>query len=148
MLEVIVFLVVALPIAWLVSEFIGKTLVRVVLGVAAIAMTFGVAWIVGSLDRLHSNIYFGAATKDLIHNTIVELENGNTERVLCELKNLRSEFQPSYETRDNYDTLVAKYVNAVADSPVFHERGVPGWADESVTQEVNPDQRDEGETKP
>lgn len=148
MFELILFLVVALPIAWLVAEFIAKTAVRVGLGVATIAMAFGVAWIVGSLDRLQSNIYFGAATKDLIHNTIIELENGNTERVLSELKNLRSEFYPSYETRDDYDTLVANYVNAVSDSPVIHERGLPGWADDYATPKVPPDQPDGSVTKP
>jgi hypothetical protein len=148
MLQLILVLVVTLPIAWLASEFMAKTAVRVGLGVAAIAMSFAVAWIVGSLDRLQSNTYFGDATKDLIQNTIVELENGNADRVLLELKNLRSQFHPNYETRDDYDRLVAKYVNAVADSPVIHERGVPGWADEYVPQEVTPDQSEEGVTRP
>jgi hypothetical protein len=64
MLELVLFLVVALPIAWLVSEFIAKTAVRIGLGVATMAMAFGVAWIVGSLDRLQSNVYFGSATKE------------------------------------------------------------------------------------
>jgi len=93
-------------------------------------MSFGVAWIVGSLDRLDSNTWFGAATKDLIQNTIVELENGNDERVLTELRVLRSKFHPTYESRADYDKLVAEYVNAVSDTPILHERGDPRWVDE------------------
>ena len=142
MFELILVLVVALPLAWLVSEFMARTEIRVGLGIAAIAMAFGVAWIVGSLDRLQSNIYFGDATKDLIQNTIIELENGNSDRVLAELRKLRSEFEPTYETRDAYDKLVAEYVDAVSDKPIIHQRGVPGWPHEAPdndgTSEADP----------
>ncbi len=96
-------------------------------------MAFGVAWLVGSLDRLNSNIWYGAATKDLIQNTIVELESGNEDRVLTELRALRSKFHPTYETRAKYDKLVADYVNAVSDKPILHERGDPRWADDFPT---------------
>ena len=142
MFELILVLVVALPLAWLVSEFMARTEIRVGLGIAAIAMAFGVAWIVGSLDRLQSNIYFGDATKDLIQNTIIELENGNSDRVLAELRKLRSEFEPTYETRDAYDKLVAEYVDAVSDKPIIHQRGVTGWSHEAPdndnTSEADP----------
>lgn len=66
MLGLILFLVIAVPLAWLASEFQPRTEIRIALGIAAIAMSFGVAWIVGSLERLNSNIWFGSATKDLI----------------------------------------------------------------------------------
>jgi len=129
MLQIILLLVIALPIAWLASEFQPRKGIRIALGVAAIAMSFGVAWIVGSLDRLDSNMWFGAATKDLIQNTIVELENGNDERVLTALRALRSRFHPTYESRADYDKLVAEYVNVVSDTPILHERGDPSWKD-------------------
>lgn len=128
MLAFILFLAVALPIAWLVSEFTAGRGIRVGLGIAAIALSFAVAWAVGSLDRLGSNIYFGSATKDLIQNTIVQLEKGNSERVLAELRKLRSRFDPTYETRDEYDELVSEYVNAVSDDPIVHEPGRPVWS--------------------
>lgn len=130
MLALILILVIVLPLAWLASEFQPRKEIRIPLGIAAIAMAFGVAWIVGSLDRLNSNSWYGSATKDLIQNTIVELENGNEDRVLTELRVLRSKFHPTYETRADYDKLVAAYVNAVSDRPILHERGVPGWADD------------------
>ncbi|QDS95675.1 hypothetical protein FF011L_44750 [Roseimaritima multifibrata] len=137
MLGLILTLVVVLPLAWLASEFQSRKEIRIALGLAAIAMAFGVAWIVGSLDRLNSNIWYGAATKDLIQNTIVELENGNDDRVLTELRALRSKFHPTYETRADYDKLVATYVNAVSDEPILHERGDPRWADD-VPTDSNP----------
>ncbi len=100
MLELILFLVVAFPIAWLISEFYNNRCARIILGLCAIGMSFGVAFIVGSLDRLQSNVYFAGATKDLIQNTIIELENDRADLVLTELRNLRDEFRPTYETRD------------------------------------------------
>lgn len=130
MLALILILVIVLPLAWLASEFQPRKEIRIPLGIAAIAMAFGVAWIVGSLERLNSNIWYGSATKDLIQNTIVELENGNEDRVLTELRALRSKFHPTYETRADYDKLVAAYVHAVSDRPILHVRGVPGWADD------------------
>ncbi len=132
MLELILLLVVTLPIAWLISEFYGNRAVRIGLGLGAITMAFGVAWIVGSLDRLQSNIYFSEATKDLIQNTIVALEKGKSDEVLDSLTELRSEFRPTYETRDDYDVLVDRYVHAISDDPIHHESGDPRWSHETA----------------
>ncbi len=66
MLELVLALAFVLPLAWLASDFQSRKELRIALGVAAIAIAFGVAWIVGSLNRLNSNIWYGAATKDLI----------------------------------------------------------------------------------
>lgn len=132
MLHLILLLVVAFPFAWLVSEFYENRRVRIGLGVCSLAMSFGVAWLVGSLDRLGSNIYFSEATKDLIQNTIVELENERTDIVLRELKVLRTDFRPTYETRDEYDVLVDRYIHAIAASPIEHEGGDPLWSNEHV----------------
>lgn len=93
-------------------------------------MSFGVAFIVGSLDRLQSNVYFAGATKDLIQNTIIELENDRADLVLTELRNLRDEFRPTYETRDEYDVLVDRYIYRISKSPVKHLGGDPRWSHE------------------
>ncbi|WP_372720669.1 hypothetical protein [Novipirellula sp.] len=132
MLELILFLVVALPIAWLISEFYDNRSARIALGVSAIAMSIGVAWIVGKLDRLQSNIYFSEATKDLIQNTIIELENDNAATVLTELRSLRDDFRPTYETRDDYSVLVDRYIHSISASPVEHSNGDPRWSHEMV----------------
>jgi hypothetical protein len=130
MLELILLFVVALPIAWLISEFYDNRTTRITLGICAIAMSFGVAWIVGSLYRLQSNIYFSEATKDLIQNTIVELENDNADNVLTQLRTLRDEFRPTYETRDDYDVLVDRYIHSISESPIEHSGGDPRWSHE------------------
>ncbi|MEL6106061.1 MAG: hypothetical protein AAFU85_08495 [Planctomycetota bacterium] len=130
MLEIILFLVVAFPIAWLMSEFGENRGVRITLGLCSIAMAIGVAWIVGKLDRLQSNIYFSEATKDLIQNTIIELENDRATAVLSELRALRDDFRPTYETRDEYDVLVDRYIHALSESPVEHSDGSPLWSHE------------------
>lgn len=127
MLELVVFLIFALPIAWFVSEFQDRKSIRITLGIAAISMCYAVAWVMGSLTFMNANSSFRAASKDLIQNTIVELERGNTERVIVELKKLRSRFEPSYETNDDFDVKVADYVRAVADLPIEHDAGDPSW---------------------
>lgn len=132
--ELILFLVIALPIAWLVSEFKDNRVARIALGTSAIAMSIGVAYGVGKLDRLQSNVYFSTATKDLIQNTIIELENGRPDIVLTELRTLRDDFQPTYETRDDYDVLVDRYIHAISDSPVQHKSGIPYWSHEMEDQ--------------
>ncbi|QDV25849.1 hypothetical protein [Aureliella helgolandensis] len=132
MLELTLVLVVAFPIIWLISEFYDNRGARITLGVCAIAMSFGVAWIVGSLDRLQSNIYFSEATKDLIQNTIIELENDRSDVVLAELQALRDDFRPTYETRDDYDVLVDRFIHSISESPVEHSDGAPRWTHEMV----------------
>ncbi|MEQ8210604.1 MAG: hypothetical protein RH917_12310 [Lacipirellulaceae bacterium] len=127
MIEFVLFLIFALPISWFYSEFQERRSIRIILGILAILMCFGVAWVSGIFRYMDANAYFGAASKDLIQNTIVELESGNTDRVISELKKLRSRFEPSYETKDDFDKKVAEYVQAVADSPIEHDPGDPSW---------------------
>lgn len=103
---IILIAVIGLPIGWFVSEFRGSRGLRLTLGCVALLMSFGVAFIVGSLDRLNSNAWFTHASKDLIDASIVELEAGHTDRVLDTLRQLQSEFHPTYENRGRYDKLV------------------------------------------
>lgn len=103
-------LVVLLPIGWLASEFHDNRSVRITLGILAIAMSFFVAFVVGSLEQLRSNTYFGDASKNLIETTLTELEAGNSEQVLDRLKKLQDKYHPTYETRASYKELVDEYV--------------------------------------
>jgi hypothetical protein len=120
MLEVVMFLIVTLPIAWLLSEFQPRRWLRILLGCLALTMAFGVAWVVGSLEQLNSNIWYGAASKDLVENTIRAIEKGDADKVVDELRVLSNSFEPTYENRANYDKLVENYVRALSDSPTFH----------------------------
>ena len=147
LLLILIILSIAIPIAWLLSEFYSDRPARIALGVLAIATSFGIASLVGSIVRglegMRANVYFSEATKDLIQNTIIELENNRPDVVLRELKNLRSEFRPTYETRDEYDTLVDRYIHAISSSPVEHEGGAREWShelqgDKSTTADTSP----------
>jgi len=126
----ILLFVVGLPIAWIVSEFTANRGPRIALGVCAIAMSFGVAWMVGTLARLRSNVYYSEATKDMIQNTIIELEKGKEDVVIGALRELRTEFRPTYETRDDYAVLVNKYIHSISDEPIQHAGGDPRWSHE------------------
>jgi len=134
MAGLVAIVVLAISLAWLASEFQSRKEIRIGLGVTSLAMSFGVAWIAGSaagsFQIWNANAWYGAASKDLIENTIAELENGNVDQVLTELRVLNSKLEPGYETKADYDKLVAAYAYAISDSPSLHERNDPRWADD------------------
>lgn len=104
--SLIAMLVMSVPIAWFASEFQGRRWVRLVLGSSAILLSFGLAALVGSLERLNSNAWYGHAAKNLVDATIAELETGNRDGVLRSLKTLQQKYTPTYENRANFDVLV------------------------------------------
>jgi 4-amino-4-deoxy-L-arabinose transferase-like glycosyltransferase len=106
----VLLLIVATPIAWFASEFQDKRWLRLALGTLAILLSFGVAGLVGWLERFNSNAWFGNATKELIDAAVTELEAGNRARVLRSLKDLQGRYAPTYENRARYDTLVQEAV--------------------------------------
>jgi uncharacterized membrane protein YcjF (UPF0283 family) len=101
----------ATPVAWVASEFQERRWLRLVLGTTAILLCFGVAFVVGSLERLNSNAWFGSATKTLIDTTVTELEAGHHERVIQSLRELQKKYSPTYENRARYDHLVEETIN-------------------------------------
>ncbi len=94
--------VVATPIAWFLSEFQNRRWLRLILGSTAVLLSFGVAFLAGSLQMFNANAWFGAASETLINTTITELEAGNQDRVLKSLKSLQQKFSPTYENRAGY----------------------------------------------
>ena len=107
---IVVAITIALPVAWFVSEFRGGRGVRLTLGCLAILCGFGVAFIVGSLERFNSNAWFGHASKQLVDATVSELEAGHTNQILRTFRQLQSAYQPTYENRARYDKLVEQAV--------------------------------------
>ena len=79
-------LAIVLPVLWLVSEFSSSRPLRISLGILALLMSFGVAFVAGTLQRLNYNAWYGAASQRLIDSSVAEIESGNTERLLRELK--------------------------------------------------------------
>jgi hypothetical protein len=111
MLPLILVLTITLPIVWLAAEFQERRWVRIVAGIAAISTSLLVATGIGSLEHLSANAWYGEASKNLIDTTIDELERGETERLLEELKLLQSQFQPTYENRARYDQLIKEFMS-------------------------------------
>jgi hypothetical protein len=102
--------VIALPIAWFISEFSNRRALRIVLGIIAIASTMGVSYIVGHLYEMSYNAWYGSASKDLVDTTISEIEDGKIDRVMKVLRGLDLQYRPTYQNRANYDELVREAV--------------------------------------
>jgi len=109
-------IVVGLPVAWFVAEFRGGAGLRRLLGVLAILSACGVAFIVGQLNRLSYNAWYGAASKSLIDASIERLQQGDTDAVLSEWRKLQGRFKPTYEHRAHYDELVKETVRGLGES--------------------------------
>jgi hypothetical protein len=120
-LMIVVILCISLPLAWLASEFQSRRGLRIALGCCALGMCYPVAYTagkaMGSLERFNSNAWYGSASKGLIDTTLVELEAGNTDKVIRELKTLQSDFLPTKQDRGRYDHLVYEYVIRLGHKP-------------------------------
>jgi len=110
-LPLLILIVIAVPCLWFVADLLHwRAWLRRTLGVLSILLTFGVAFIGGSLQIFRANLYYGSASKDLIKQTVDELQRGNTNLVIQVLSELDAEFQPTYENRANYSTLVEQSI--------------------------------------
>jgi hypothetical protein len=103
-------LVIATPLGWFASEFQDRRWLRLVLGSAAILFCFGVAYLAGSLQVFNDSVWFGNASRELVHVTIHELQEGHTDRVVRSLQHLEAKYKPTYENRARYDELVKEAV--------------------------------------
>ena len=107
----ILIIIIALPIAWLISEFkTDKRSIRCSLGILAILSCFGVAWVTAQLVRLNYNAWYGSSSKSLIDSVIEKLEDKDIETTLQELKKLQEEYRPTYESKAHYNELIDKTV--------------------------------------
>jgi hypothetical protein len=101
--------VIALPVAWLVSEFRGGRPLRITLGLFSIAVTtVCVSALYSALSRFNYNAWYGGATKDLIETSLTQIEDGHLNRVLTAWRGLSSQYQPTYENRTGYLELAAE----------------------------------------
>ena len=129
----VLLLIIALPIAWLTSEFGDRRRLRIGLGLAAIVSSMGVAYLVGHLSRWNYNAWYGGASKNLIETTIAEIEDGNIDRVMSVLRRLNLDYQPSYENRAHYD----KHINeAVIQMRGDHELTGTKWNASPFTRQT------------
>lgn len=134
--------VIALPVAWLISEYRSQRSVRVALGIAALLSTVGVAWLVGSMWRWNYNAWYGGATQELIGTTIEQIENGKVDQVVKVLRRVDLDYRATYENRAHYDEVVREAVKQMSaetvspgskwdTSPFTRQNWVGHWEDET-----------------
>lgn len=99
MLQFLLFLGAALPIAWLASEFQSRRWIRILLGVGAISIVGLVAygW-AAVLTAFTSNVNYSETTKSLVVAVDDGLTSQDSERVRNELRRFAKDYQPSYES--------------------------------------------------
>jgi hypothetical protein len=112
-LTAVVTIVLIFPILWYLSETRWSVKTRRVLGMLAISSSFGIAFIVSSINEISYNAWYGSATKNLIQTIISQLEKGNELKLIEELKNLDQKFLPTYENRARYDILVQEMIEKI-----------------------------------
>ena len=111
MFEFAILVTAAFPLAWFFSEFQSRQWLRILLGCCAITMSFGVAWLAGSLQALNYNAWYGTSSQQLIEKTLQELKAGNEAKVIDNLQWFKASYSPSYETgRVDYERLVTAYL--------------------------------------
>jgi hypothetical protein len=99
MLVLVLFLLVAIPLGWFVSEFRNNRALRIILGILAISSTTFCACTVESLlTCFNYNLSYGSATKNLVQTSIVQIEAGQPDRVLKVWRGLNVQYEPTYET--------------------------------------------------
>jgi hypothetical protein len=103
--------VVGFPIAWGISEFKAGRTTRMTLGVVSILLSFSVAWLVGSLQRMNYNTWYGTAAESLVSEVVLRLESGEKDKVLSALKEFQSSYAPTYENRAHFDKLAERAVS-------------------------------------
>ncbi|MCE9548685.1 MAG: hypothetical protein K8T25_24675 [Planctomycetia bacterium] len=110
LLPFIIILLVVLPTAWLICEFRSPRWIRIILGVSSLALSFVVAWGVGLISQFNYNAWYGGASSRLIDTVILNVESGNQDALLRELRQLKTDYHPTYENRARYDELVDQFV--------------------------------------
>jgi hypothetical protein len=116
MLELLLFLCLSLPIAWLASEFQRHRWVSIVLGIAAIGVVGFVAYGWAALTiKFEKNLYFGDANEKLFKSLSDEMERGHEEQVRRELRRLAKNYRSSYENYPRYDEAVDDLVSRLRD---------------------------------
>jgi hypothetical protein len=106
--------VVALPVAWLISEFTSKRWLRLSLGIAMMVTGLVLAHGWGQTGGVwQTNDWFARVNTRLIDGTIKQLETGDSKAVLASLKQLRQKYDPNYDTRSNLDQLVDEAVRTM-----------------------------------
>ncbi len=113
-------IIIAVPIAWLVSEFRGGRALRITMGILAIGVMATCLWALSSmLTRFNYNAWYGSATGDFISTSLRQIEDGHLDRVLKVWRGLDQQYRPTYENRAHYNELVEEATTRMrGDTPI------------------------------
>jgi hypothetical protein len=84
---------------------------------SAVAIGFAIVTYHSIVNEIEANSYFGFESKRLIEETIQALRDGKSTEVLEHLEAFNAQYQPSYENRANYDTLITEYAENLKSGP-------------------------------
>lgn len=111
MLLLLLIATVILPIAWLASEAQSRRWLSVVLGVCAIGVCSFVAYGAGRIPLVFQlNTEFTGASRKLIDTVVEQLEDGQCDKVLAELKSIQPSVYENYENYPRYTEIVDKLI--------------------------------------
>lgn len=117
MIELLLFLCVALPVAWLVSEVQSRRWISVVLGMTAILIVGFVAYAWAEFTTtFQKNLYFGNANEKLFKALSDEIDGSEGDLVRKELLRLATLCRENYENYPRYDEEVDKFVTRLREA--------------------------------
>ena len=107
MLGVLITILIALPVAWLMSEFRPSRVARITFGlISMVAIGICAYGLSAVLTTLEYNSWYGRATTDLIGASLRQLEAGEVQRVQKVWRGLEEKYRPTYENRGDYHEIV------------------------------------------
>ena len=106
----IILIIFSLPILYIIGEVKDKKLLRIIAFILLMPLCMLIAYFIGQVARLYYNANYGVITKKLIDESIVQLENGNTNHTIKCFKILSKKYRPTYESKANYKKLVEETV--------------------------------------
>jgi hypothetical protein len=111
MIELLLVLCVALPMAGLLSELQRHRWISVVLGILSLAIVYIVTYAWCSFwTTFNLNVHFGEATQALLVTIEEALDEGETELVERELEVFLKRYDPNYENSPRYNEQAEKLV--------------------------------------
>lgn len=91
---------------WMLAEFRQDRAARVIFGSLTLFLGLGAGVVLSMLNEFNYNAWYGSATKNLIDTIVIQVEDGNLDRVMTVLRGLNRQYQPTYENRAGYRDLV------------------------------------------
>lgn len=90
---------------WIIAEYKQNRSARIILGSLTLFLGLGAAAVITLLNQFNYNAWYGVATKNLLDTIVLQVDDGNLDRVMTVLRGLNRQYQPTYENRAGYREL-------------------------------------------